>query len=194
MSAAQSITSSGPSGPGPMTRAARQRHGDRIYGYRVSARQRLNFLVSMGMGGQGEGRTADLPLISPGVVAVADHGSWGGSRLAACRRPPASHLAGLGSAPSGRTGEPCLPSPSSAHVPPHAARARGHAHGASLPASEAASYRHANRGELVCCRSRPLVARPGNSHREACPVPAACWLRLPGYLSPRWIGRSVRDR
>ena len=167
-------------------------HGDMIYEYRVSARQRLNFPVSMG--GQGQDRTVDLPLFSPAVVAVADHGSWRGPRLAACRRHPASHLAGLGSAPSGRTGEPCLPSPSSAHVPPHAARARGHAHGASLPASEAASYRHANRGELVCCRSRPLVARPGNSHREACPVPAACWLSLPGYLSPRWIGRSVRPR
>jgi len=76
------------------------------------------------------------------VVAVADHGSWGGSRLAACRRHSASHLAGLGSAPSGRTGEPCPPSPWCADVPPHAARARGDAHRASLPASEAASYRH----------------------------------------------------
>ena len=48
---------------------------------------------------------------SPAVVAVAGHGTWRGPRLAACRRRPASHLAGLGSAPSGPTGELCLPSP-----------------------------------------------------------------------------------
>ena len=59
----------------------------------------------------GTGKQHERPLFSPAVVAVADRGSWDGSSLAAWRYHSASHLAGAGSAPSGRAGEPCLPAP-----------------------------------------------------------------------------------
>lgn len=80
-------------------------------------------------------RSKPRPIFFGSVVTVADHGS--------CRRHPASHLAGVGPAPSDRTGGPCLPWTWCVSVPPRAAHARGGAHGASLPASEATSCCHA---------------------------------------------------
>src|ERR1700691_2064035 len=58
-------------------------------------------------------------------------------------RPFCQPPGGAGIRTLGPSEGPCLPSPWCAHVLQNAAHERGHARGASLPALEAASYRHA---------------------------------------------------